>query len=381
MEGRSHKEIAEVLDITPSQAKALIHRAKGSFRRNWLLAITEKGGLAGIALLPLIWMLRVADGARKIVDKVGGHATQVSQAATPELVTTAASSPASVSAAASMTERVVAAGMTILVAGGVTMGAATIVKSRGDREQGNRVAPVVASPAAPQTEASEVLAPVVAPSPEEQPRVKPSQEEPVEEEPASVVDPPVDDPAASPSPDASPSADPSPTDEPSPSPSPEGPPPAPAWTYALTASTESVDSCECEETRLASSHVSRDQEGNVAFSAVVTGGALDAVGDPTWPYYVLQEATITPEGGHLQLRFGLTSAAGRFLYGGEAALVESVELEDGSRIFTFEGTYDLLNPQLAAAGLPQTGIFTATVGIWTNGKLYTGSLVLTDQGI
>ncbi|MGZ8604756.1 MAG: RNA polymerase sigma factor, partial [Actinomycetota bacterium] len=47
LEGRSHKEIAETLAITPAQAKALIHRAKGSFRREWLLAITEKGGLAG----------------------------------------------------------------------------------------------------------------------------------------------------------------------------------------------------------------------------------------------------------------------------------------------------------------------------------------------
>jgi RNA polymerase sigma-70 factor, ECF subfamily len=35
LEDRSHAEIARALDITPKQAKALIHRAKASFRRIW----------------------------------------------------------------------------------------------------------------------------------------------------------------------------------------------------------------------------------------------------------------------------------------------------------------------------------------------------------
>ena len=141
LEGRSHKEIAEALNISPAQAKALIHRAKMSFRKNWLIAVTEKGGLAGIAILPLMLVVRVLDGARKVVDRIGGHAVQVVQVATPEVVSTAASSPTTVNLASSMTERVVAAGMTLLLAGGVTVGAATIVKHRSDRDQGNLATP------------------------------------------------------------------------------------------------------------------------------------------------------------------------------------------------------------------------------------------------
>ena len=148
LEGRSHKEIAERLDITPAQAKALIHRAKMSFRRGWLIAVTEKGGVAAIAILPLIWALRLADGGRKIVEKVVGTTGQaVVQLATPEVVTSAAATPNLATAASSVTERVVAAGMTLLVAGGVTVGAATIVKHRGNHDVGDRaVVPAVVAP-------------------------------------------------------------------------------------------------------------------------------------------------------------------------------------------------------------------------------------------
>ncbi|HZD80375.1 MAG TPA: sigma-70 family RNA polymerase sigma factor, partial [Actinomycetota bacterium] len=86
LDGRSHQEIAKALDITPAQAKALIHRAKGSFRRGWLRAMSERGGFAGVAILPLLWLLKAGDLARRFVDRAG-HATQVAQVATPEVVT------------------------------------------------------------------------------------------------------------------------------------------------------------------------------------------------------------------------------------------------------------------------------------------------------
>jgi hypothetical protein len=381
MEGRSHKEIALALDITPAQAKALIHRAKGSFRRRWLLAVTEKGGLAGIALLPLIWMLRVADGARRIVDKVGGHATQVAQAATPELVTSAASSPASVSAAASMTERVVAAGMTILVAGGVTVGAATIVKDRGDREQGNRVAPVVASPAAPQTEAPEVLVPVVAPSPEEQPRVEPVAEEPVEE-PSPEVVAPVVDPSASPTTEPSPTTDPSPTDTPSPdaSPTPTGPPPAPAWDFGLTFLGPAVEPCECGVvSTLDSSHLEGEVGGQVSFRQVVRGTVRDAQGRALWQFYLELDGAAAGSDGHLTYKLVLGSGDGPSWYEGEAVLASSTNGEGRSTLYQFVGGYAVPADQVPpAGGEPVGGRVAATIGVWGDGTIYFGSFTLLE---
>src|SRR4029453_11034832 len=45
LEGRSHREVAQEMEITTPQAKALIHRAKGSFRRLWLEKVADRGGL------------------------------------------------------------------------------------------------------------------------------------------------------------------------------------------------------------------------------------------------------------------------------------------------------------------------------------------------
>ena len=47
-EGRSHEEIGEALGVSPQQAKALIHRAKKSFRRAWDQG-GERRGVAALA--------------------------------------------------------------------------------------------------------------------------------------------------------------------------------------------------------------------------------------------------------------------------------------------------------------------------------------------
>ena len=57
-EGRSHEEIGEALGVSPQQAKALIHRAKKSFRRAWDRS-GERRGVA--ALAPIIFLSRVPD--------------------------------------------------------------------------------------------------------------------------------------------------------------------------------------------------------------------------------------------------------------------------------------------------------------------------------
>ena len=44
LEGRSHREVAQEMEISTSQAKALIHRAKGSFRRPWLEKVPTAAG-------------------------------------------------------------------------------------------------------------------------------------------------------------------------------------------------------------------------------------------------------------------------------------------------------------------------------------------------
>ena len=370
LEGRSHKEIAATLGISPAQTKALIHRAKGSFRRGWFRALAERGGVMGIAALPLVWLFRGFEGARRLVDRLGGHAAQIAQAATPDVVSTAANSPAVV-AGASVGERLVATGMAVLVAGGVTVGAATIVKHQGPA-QGSAAS---ASPAPQVSSAPVVIVPAVHREREERPRpiASPSPSEvPVEETPSDVPS----DATESPAPTESPTADPSPSE----SPVPPVIPPAPAWTYAFGSSTGSVESCACDATTTATpAQLVPGDDGTSTFSQGVSGGAFDAEGDVTWPFSLQQWGTIRRDGsGVVEYRFRLTSAAGTFLYYGSGTLAETMAGDEGSTSYRFEGTFELMAPQVAAPGLPSRGFASVTVGVWQDGSLYTGSFHLED---
>ena len=59
VEGLSHREIAGQLSMTPAQVKALLHRARRSFKRTWDEA-------KGWALAPLVWIKSFARGARGV---------------------------------------------------------------------------------------------------------------------------------------------------------------------------------------------------------------------------------------------------------------------------------------------------------------------------
>ncbi len=82
IEGRSHREVAQEMEISPSQAKALIHRAKGSFRRLWLEKVADRGGLMGFAFLPLLWLAQALErlptgrgsGGLRGAERPGGRA-------------------------------------------------------------------------------------------------------------------------------------------------------------------------------------------------------------------------------------------------------------------------------------------------------------------
>jgi RNA polymerase sigma-70 factor (ECF subfamily) len=384
LEGRSHKEIAQALDITPAQAKALIHRAKGSFRREWLLAVTEKGGLAAIAILPLLWLAKGAEVARKVVDKVGGHATQVAQAATPEIVTSAANAPAVPMAATSMAERVVAAGVTLLVAGGVTVGAATI-KSRIDKGKEERAAP---SPAVVQPPVQTTQAPEVQVTPDAE-RQRPARERPEkggdrgDQVAGAADDPAVVDPGASPSPgaDPSPGTSPSPGSSPSPDATPTPPPipPAPAFGFDVSTSTDSEETCACDgSASISPAQVNVIADGEYSFSHLVETGVRDASGDLAWDGKVQLWGHVSSESGTLDFQIILTTDSGVLVYSaGALGLVEIADDGDGT-LYRFEGTFGLANAEVAPPGLPTSGFASVRLGIWADGTTYVGSINLAD---
>ena len=78
LEGFSHKEIAAQLDMSPMQVKALLHRARVSFKRAW-------DNASGWALAPIIGMRSLLHHSSKDASSISAQLPAWTQTATPLL--------------------------------------------------------------------------------------------------------------------------------------------------------------------------------------------------------------------------------------------------------------------------------------------------------
>ncbi len=365
-EGRSHKEIGDALGVTPPQAKALIHRAKGTFRRLWDGRDEAHRGLA--AFVPFLFVDKLVGLFRRVVDR----ATEAGQnVATTQAVTAVASSPVVPAAASQTAERVVAAAtVTLIVAGGVTVGAATLTHRKAE--------PVLPTKPSPVTQVIEPqgapsVVPPVAPGVTIPTRVK----APRGDRPKIVV------PSGSPAPTESPTPDPTPTGSPTPEPSPSGspsgtpPPPAPgpppAWTGSFNVDWPSSDLCSCGS---GVGLLDTNATGQVADGSALdidqqfAGAALDGEGDPAWALQAGYGAHLETTGGHLNLTFSLTSARGTFGYGGYVSSADAVvgTPGDGNPLtYVFTGTYTIEQGDPDSSPIRTSGPFTVRLLVWGDG--------------
>ncbi|HJU57579.1 MAG TPA: sigma-70 family RNA polymerase sigma factor [Actinomycetota bacterium] len=377
LDGRSHREIAHELEISTSQAKALIHRAKGSFRKRWLEKVADRGGLVGIAFLPLLWLSQAVNGFRRVADRLG-HATQAAQAAAPEAVTSTVSASASAAPAVTtgLGERLVAAGVTLLLAGGVTVGAVKVVDRSGDQAAERvRADAVVMSDASPPATVSDdgadrttfdtksaredqIPVPVVTePSPTAVPDPSPS--------PDSVVEPPLE-------PTESPVLSPSP--EPSPSPD-----PAPAWEMVFSSDVSSEETCGCSTARSIRTKVDGTPGEDVSWDQLAWAPVLDGEGDVAWSVAIEHRAAVQEGVGTMSVRFTIRTREGSFLYIGFADLSEAVSNDDGGYSYRFVGRYRAKTFVPEEAVAPRQGQLIASVALWPDRTLYLGSFALIED--
>jgi RNA polymerase sigma factor (sigma-70 family) len=373
IDGASHKEIAEELRITPPQAKALLHRARLSFRKRWLeKRVGESDGLRALAALPLFFVLRMLDQLRRLFDRAGhaaGQAAQNAQAAVPEAVTTTVTT--SVPAAASMAERVIAAGMTIIVAGGVTVGAAKIVQNRGKPATAE-----VAAAAAVVAEAAPTE-PDPGPADEIAPRDRETVVEPVLVEPApsEVPGPSVEpvpsevpSPTVEPSPTEAPPPSPSPTEDPPPTPAP--PPTPPAYGFAFSISPEFSGLCPCLliASRTGTS-IAATETGGLAIHETLDGRAV-AGGEDAYDLWLEYDALVEEGSGSLTSAFYVQTPGGDwYAYRIAAGLASATATEHGTD-YTFEGSFQLQNQKDAVTDeVPVSGSATVTIRVWEEGEL------------
>ena len=368
LDGRSHREIAHEMEVSTAQAKALIHRAKMSFRKRWLEKVAERGGLMGIGLVPLVWVLRIAGGLRRIGERLG-HSAQLAQAAVPEAVSSTVGTAAAPVVSSGMGERVVAAGMTLLLAGGVTVGAAKIVKG-GDQDE-PRPRAVAAAPApTPDTPKVRATSPRVDRSVSDSGRTRDAGD--LRAEPPIVDKPepsPVVESTQSVEPSPSPVADPSP--EPTVTPPP--PPPAPEWTMSFGSDLLGDTSWL--------SPVNTSVSGKVGkafrYSQTVTGSLVGSKRELTrinLEYW----GSAKGKAGNAELKLYLDEPAGRYEYRASASLASVTLAEDGSAVYEFRGTYALTSSPAAEAIMPHDGSIRLTLSFWSDGSLYASSLELVE---
>jgi RNA polymerase sigma-70 factor, ECF subfamily len=382
LEGRSHRDIGEAMGISSSQAKALIHRAKGSFRRRWMQKVAERGGLAGVAFLPLLWLVRVADTVRRVADRAG-HTFQAAQTAVPEVVTSAATQSVAVTSSSGFGERVIAAGMTLLVAGGVTVGATTIAKHDRDADrEGMRAsaAPAVVQPSPEPT--IEVVEPkpkrTIDRSAQKEAKGLPEVvEEPEEVEASPAVDPTV----ASESPSLEPTESPSPelTEEPSPDPVPTIPEP-PSWTFDLSSSV-GIGARTFQQT---SSSVTGKAGQHVSFRETAASPRLDRTGTEIGKVRLEYWGDMKGVSGMSGLWLFVDTPNGTYKFEGRGILLSMAGTKEEGVTYVFSGSYSLveqpvLPPDIAPDVALSDGTFELELKFWLDGKsLYSATLNLVE---
>ncbi|MGH2596946.1 MAG: RNA polymerase sigma factor, partial [Actinomycetota bacterium] len=353
-EGRSHEEIASAMGVSPDQAKALIHRAKKSFRRAWDGEVERRGiaALAPILLAPFKlpgFLRRLAQPAHDAVANVAATAQQAAVQVT--------ASPAVAQGSVSIADKVTAAALTVIVAGTVSVGAVAI------RHRDQTPKPPVASTAPAPAPLVVVAAPLVG----AEGRVAPKQQHRRHHHAA-----PATQGGEQASPSAVPSATPAgsdPSGSPSPSPeSPAPPPPAPAWSGSF----EGVGGLSADHLVQVSQSVTGRPSGQMLFGETMSGPVAGPQHQHLGDVYADFSGWLSGGRGALSsVWLWIDAPEGQYRYAADGILSSAVQGSDGSTTYVFSGEYHLSGiPDLPGAEVPHDGTLAISVTFWGDGTLY-----------
>jgi RNA polymerase sigma-70 factor (ECF subfamily) len=339
-EGLSYADVANALDITECQVKALIHRARCSFKRSWTTSVA--------ALLP--W--RIFDRFRQIDMSAKEQTTQV-------------------------------------MASGSQMAAscAGIMQTCGQL-LGERVGPAMAALLMGTAGAAAAAQPVLTQAPEPTPSVRAASASPAvnpggqsggarnrattkaalsESGTASPPSESSSSPSPSPSPTPSPSSSPSTGGAVTPSPSPT-PGPPPPWGFFFASSVSSASQCGCAfAPDLESSEVSGKTSGGITFRQDVRGVVYDAESDPAWRLRIDYSGSARNGKGTFSTNFLLGTQGGEHGYSASGALASTTTGKNGGTVYVYSGTYHRVGGPSTDAPIPRRGTFDATVRFWGDG--------------
>jgi RNA polymerase sigma-70 factor (ECF subfamily) len=349
-EGLTYGEIADILEITDCQVKALIHRARQNFKRSWT------AGLASLFIPTRVARIRRVD--TPIRDHATGAATTQAADVATSAVTLVGQCGAAVptcgqfmsdKAAAIFTAAVVG---TAAAGGGIIAGAhestpqprpparnqasSPAQNQAGPRGSGTSSIPsAIAAPDSSEAPSGEDTDPVTEPEP--LPSPTPTETTPDETDSPNTGDPPTD-----------------------PKPPPNEPPPPPAEPQGFTlafGSSMPADhgTCSCLwATSVESERLGVNSKGITSLSQVLSGTA-SAAGTPSYGLKLSQHSNM---GDDHAMQFRLYTEEGSYIYSASGSNTSRSRTEWDGWVYTYAGNYRLGSRPTQSEAMPERGGYT-----------------------
>jgi RNA polymerase sigma-70 factor (ECF subfamily) len=355
----SYAEVAHALDISESQTKALIHRARKSFKRTWTAPLA--------ALLP--WRLGQRFRRLDLADQPAQWL--------PASQTVVTCSSVMQQCGQFVIDKVMPIGTAALL--GTATGAAltqqsppTNVPERTQTVAAEEDAMLLTRVLAKRTHTEKINRPDVKPVAPPAETDEPADEPPVAEEPV-VTDP---EPTTEPEPETP--AEPDGGTEPAPAPEPP-PPPAPPVGFSLALALDGpaeAGSCTCAGPNgAASSSVGITSAGIQSFDQVLQG-TMSANGHE----YGAWVDHSTSSGSSHAMEFRLMTADGTHFYSASGTLTDRTLTAWNGWTYTYKGTYRVSSHPGGAAPMPTTGTYMLTVSAsWEQNRIVATTISLDDD--
>lgn len=372
-EGYSHEEIADAMGMTAPRAKALLHRAKKSFRAAWN---GERALNTPRILIPLVALVRVLG---RIGDRAGNADMSSAFVTASTSVAQVAAAPAVSTGAYAISEKV-AAGATAIVAA-IGMSATVATKAYTERPKPPAQTIVVDQPptddarlAAPAEitpdKADPQLSPSASPEPSPSPSASPQPEGSPQPSGSPEASPAPTDSQAGESPSPSPAA--SPTSSASPSPAPR---PVPKFEFGMRARMSSSRYCACDpSTRLERSDTSYSGK-RFRFDQTVLGAVYDSEGDAAWQTRIQYWGSADQNTGAMQVGFTLRQGDTQWSYKAYGSSGLASTNSEGGLTYTFQGDYSL-EEGISDGQAPTGGTFSIVLDVWEDGSTVYGARIV-----
>ena len=375
-EGLSYAEIATVLELSESQTKALIHRARQAFKRSW------SSILAALPLRLFHRFKRILPSGRDQSGQAAGSLQQTSEAVGSAAQVASSCSTVVQQCSHFFAERVAAAA-TIGIMGTAAVGGAIAAHPTTEpaAQAATRPATVAAAAAvkhlhvsAPRARSPHARRPAedVVPKPVVTPTEEPTDAPPPATDPTEA--PPATEPTDAPPPEDSGAAP--PAAEPTPTPTPSPLPPA-GFTMAFTVNGPSGGaSCSCARPNTAtSSSVGITSAGIERFDQVLEGTA-----DGGGKAYGLWVHHTSAAGTSDAMDFHITTPEGGYFYSAQGTLVDRTLTDWSGWQYTYSGTYRLTSRPGSSDSMPQSGTYSVTVSAsWEQNRVVSSFFTLNES--